>query len=84
MSLFKCSKCKCVENTALGNFWGEDGKKPLCSECDTGEWHGEFPKINAEEAGYYRDETGFIFAPDEVDTEKMVWKYNGTKIIGKA
>lgn len=57
MPLFKCSKCGCVENTALSNFWSrgmnfETGKlivpKPpaLCSECDPaiGKWHGEFPK----------------------------------------
>lgn len=47
MPLFKCSKCGCVDNTALGNYWGLyacDGKPPLCSECDTGVWHGRFPK----------------------------------------
>lgn len=42
MPLFKCDLCKCVENTALGNWWTKDDAKvwpdeyvgkALCSEC---------------------------------------------------
>jgi len=41
MPLFICEKCGCVENTALGHYWGKDAKciegtewdKALCSEC---------------------------------------------------
>lgn len=47
MGIFKCSKCGCAENTALGFYWprsyyeeykwddvGEEFKgMPLCSEC---------------------------------------------------
>jgi len=47
MGLFKCAKCECIENTALGFYWSKnmpegfdwdedniDFKgKPLCSEC---------------------------------------------------
>lgn len=47
MPLFVCSKCKCVENTALCNFWFEkDKKKAKCSECDNkiGKWHNIFSK----------------------------------------
>lgn len=48
MPIFKCAKCGCAENTALGWYWaaklledsvdwsevGEEYKgKPLCSEC---------------------------------------------------
>jgi hypothetical protein len=42
MPLFVCDLCQCVENTALGHYWGRDqdyfGKpelvgKALCSEC---------------------------------------------------
>lgn len=47
MGLYKCAKCGCCENTALGLYWtrhmsenfdwsdvGEEWKgKPLCSEC---------------------------------------------------
>lgn len=39
MPLFRCSKCGCVENTALGWYWArtlkstpEQWQKPLCSE----------------------------------------------------
>ena len=42
MPLFVCNnpKCRAVENTALGHYWGE--KEKLCSECATGKWHGRF------------------------------------------
>lgn len=42
MSLFVCDECGCVENTALGFYWGKDvltwkdtskNGKALCSEC---------------------------------------------------
>ena len=42
MPLFVCDRCGCVENTALGSYWGkdmpslwkaEDYGKALCSEC---------------------------------------------------
>lgn len=47
MSIYKCAKCGCAENTALGLYWtrnypesynwsevGEQYRgKPLCSEC---------------------------------------------------
>lgn len=42
MSLFVCDRCGCVENTALGDYWGCAEK--VCSECSTGTWHGRFPK----------------------------------------
>jgi hypothetical protein len=42
MPLFVCSKCKAVENTAVGAYWGKD--ESLCSECDEGKWHGHFKK----------------------------------------
>lgn len=54
MSLYECEECHCVENTALGDYWGAklDGKPVRCSECADGEWHGQFPKLSVEEAGY--------------------------------
>ena len=41
MPLFRCEKCGCIENTALGHFWsrsiqdfkGTEFEKALCSEC---------------------------------------------------
>jgi hypothetical protein len=50
MSLFKCEKCGCIENTALCRYWfREKGSPALCSECDPkiGKWHGLFKKRKA-------------------------------------
>jgi hypothetical protein len=49
MPLFECSRCHCVENTALSNYWTDvhlEKKPALCSECDPqiGKWHGAFPR----------------------------------------
>ncbi len=44
MSLFQCDICGARENTALsGGYWKSAVKK--CSECETGVWHDEFPKL---------------------------------------
>ena len=56
MPLFECSKCHCVENTALSNYaWNHlhDGLPPLCSECDPeiGKWHGQFTNERAPKPG---------------------------------
>lgn len=54
MSLFQCSRCGCLENTALCNYhWAKINKEPvLCSVCggdgtnqNTYEWHGVFERI---------------------------------------
>lgn len=62
MPLYRCSKCGCVENTALGNYWIDqrDRKPALCSECNPaiGKWHGEFEKASAD--SYATDERGFL------------------------
>jgi hypothetical protein len=53
MPLFNCTMCGAVENTALSNYWTDQGRldrsapfEPLCSECDPriGEWHGNFAR----------------------------------------
>ena len=48
MSIFKCSKCGCAENTALCRYnFREKEEPPLCSECDpkgSMKWHDCFPK----------------------------------------
>ena len=41
--------------------------KPVCSECDTGKWHGRFHKRYTTDAVYYQDADGFIYIEDEVD-----------------
>ena len=64
MPLFKCNQCGAVENTALGAYWHlwED---PVCSECDTGQWHGKFEKVDADAKGYVSegDHPHFIRLP---------------------
>ena len=48
MPLFPCSKCNCVEDTALSHYWSARLRQTftVCSACDPtiGKWHGEFPK----------------------------------------
>jgi hypothetical protein len=63
MSLFRCEKCGAVENTALCLFWMRGDGPALCSECDPelGQWHGIFPKEDANEAGYVERQNDFPF-----------------------
>lgn len=83
MSLYQCPKCGVVENTAVGLFW-TSRKEPLCSQCDTGKWHGLFPREDAAKAGYFKDANGYIYHPDSVDPETMEWTYNRQfKMVGK-
>ena len=46
MSLYLCSECGVIENTALGAYYGNRIRKEpvLCSLCGKGEWHGRFPR----------------------------------------
>ena len=75
MSLFQCEKCGCVENTATSNFWM--GNKCLCSECDTGKWHGVFPKQSAK--GYLLGNDGFLYSKeDDLEWRK---KHQGFQIV---
>lgn len=70
MPLFACTKCDAIENTALSEYWGQNldaygaGVKfePICSECKTGTWHGDFPKRTCMDEGYVPDPKmpGFI------------------------
>ena len=76
MPLFKCPKCGCIENTALGEYMFKDPPEETlrdergrvvewCSECATGMWHGKFPKQTPEEAGFVllKDERGYYGPP---------------------
>jgi hypothetical protein len=65
MSLFECTECHCVENTAVGFYWEAQlkGQDPKCSECHTGEWHGIFPKWSAK--GWYRDANNGLWRNEE-------------------
>lgn len=56
MSLFLCTHCGCIANTATDGYWrqrmdAKPAEKPLtdvrCSVCDPngpGVWHGSFPR----------------------------------------
>ena len=46
MSVFRCEKCNCIENTATSGYWCKGDKPALCSECDPelSKWHNRFPK----------------------------------------
>lgn len=77
MPIFKCSKCGCIDNTALADYWWrvfEEKKEPLCSECLTGKWHGEFEKRSAK--GMLIDRDGFLWGKDETIPKSV-------KIIGE-
>ncbi len=85
MSLFQCSKCGCVENTAVCNYWGSTRRKqkPLCSECDPeiGKWHGIFKKRSA--TGMILTNDGYLHSKETVENdETFKWrlKNQGLKI----
>lgn len=79
MSLYQCSTCGCVENTALANFWQRQlhGLPQLCSACDpdVGAWHGQFPQESAQDM--LRDGRGFLWRPRE-----LMQLSKGTTIVG--
>ena len=54
MSIFVCSQCGYLENTALSGYWFRRGSPPLCSECDPriGKWHDRFPKEKFDDKKY--------------------------------
>ena len=94
MSIFRCEKCGCMENTASSNYWSrrhrtaEDGQvleplSALCSECDPeiGAWHGMFPKRSAK--GMVLCSDGFIVSPEEVDSDSFRFRqdFQGLKVV---
>lgn len=46
MSLYNCTSCGAVENTALDPFWMNKApaRKQLCHQCGTGKHHDRFPR----------------------------------------
>lgn len=74
MSLYRCTKCDVIENTALGGYWIQqmDAHKagvkyePLCSQCDPtiGKWHGQFPRKGVT-AEWLQDSSGRLWRPEE-------------------
>ncbi len=83
MPLFPCSKCGCVEDTALCHYWSARLRQtpPVCSACDPTivKWHGEFPQESAR--NWTNDERGFLLW-SRSDLER--WLGQPIEIIGKA
>jgi len=79
MSLFKCSKCGCIENTAVSHYWVRkvDKEPPLCSECDPGigKWHNIFPKQSADAMGMVDDGDGYLITKEEAAVRKAFKTY---------
>lgn len=69
MPLFECTKCKTIDNTALdGNYWmAQLNKEPaLCTECVTGEWHGEFDKEQLTGSDFVLGSDGYVYRESEI------------------
>ena len=94
MSIFRCEKCGCCENTASSNYasrkypWSADGRTLpslplLCSECDpeTGKWHGMFPKRSAK--GLLLASDGFLYDKEyaEMESFKFRERHQGLKVV---
>lgn len=75
MSLYRCTRCDVVENTATGGYWMQQIEahekellfRPLCSQCSTGEWHNEFPREGVS-AEWVTDGRGFLWRASELKT----------------
>ena len=69
MPLFPCSKCNCIEDTALSHYWSARLRQSaaVCSACDPtiGKWHGEFPRETAH--GWVTDRSGFLLDKGSVE-----------------
>jgi hypothetical protein len=69
MSFFQCSRCDCVEDTALCRYWSArlHSMPVLCSACDPkiARWHGHFPREPAWR--WIKDRRGFVCSKSEVE-----------------
>lgn len=72
MSLFQCELCGAKENTALGAYWGHDVK--CCSECETGEWHGQFTKVILPLDMFETDSNGNLAHKENGDKDIMKYE----------
>ena len=63
MSLFQCTACGGIENTALCQYWQREhaGLPRLCSACDPAirQWHNQWPQKSA--VGYWVDVRGHLW-----------------------
>lgn len=83
MPLFRCTGCGARENTALcGHAVARcKGHDPLCSECETGAWHGRFPKQQA--AGMNLGSDGFLYSDEAITAEAARFKRQNIRVVGK-
>jgi len=79
MSLYQCTRCGARENTAVGHYWAAEEGKALCSECHTGTWHGEFPKIVLPMGMFITDKHGNLAHKETGDTD--VAKYEIKPVV---
>src|SRR5882757_6168309 len=72
MPMFPCSKCNCIEDTALCHYWSARLRQTsaVCSACDPtiGKWQGKFPKESAQ--GWISDRDGFLL--DKMAVERWL------------
>lgn len=82
MPMFLCSKCHHAENTALSNHWIDKraGQPLLCSECETGTWHGRFPKRHA--AGMHLASDGYLYSTESVSDNRDRFQRQGIRVVG--
>lgn len=84
MSLFQCDECGCMENTALPeNYWDRhsEKKKELCSECESGKWHGEFKRVYLPKSKFKTNREGNLEHIDTGSTDFMKYAKHLTKEI---
>jgi hypothetical protein len=63
MPLFVCTRCHHVENTGLSSYFAKELEahergetfEPICSQCETDEWHGQFPRMHINDTHYVED-----------------------------
>ena len=76
MSIYRCSSCGCVENTAVSNYVQRVllNKLPaLCSECDPeiGKWHGRFKRFKPEDENLVEGPDGYLYDPKDPYLERL-------------
>jgi len=85
MSIYRCDKCGCIENSATSGYWSRPTKESpaLCSECDPeiGKWHGAFDKTSAK--GFILVNDGFLYSKEDVASERFKWRmeHQGLKVV---
>lgn len=88
MSLYRCTKCDVVENTACGEYWiqridaaeAERPFSPLCSQCLTGTWHGQFPREGVS-ADWVTDARGFLWRTSQLSRVEHLGPFTPVSVI---